>query len=183
MALSAGIKKVVFPVAFVAFAAAMWFGLYRPEFAKIARYRSEPLAQRQQIEDMIQQLSRFDPPTPEERSGWAALRVEMERRIPAGQQISDIYSGLSSLADLNGLNNFTRQTVPNSEKTLEDGGIKRNSFDLTISFECDYGSLVEFLKGLRSLNRLVEVTAMEVNRKVPEVEVKLTLRSYYTPGS
>jgi len=177
----AGLKKVLFPLGLISAFAVIWFGLYKPELKKIAKYKEDPQKARQKIEAMMQKINAFQPPDSAERIEWIKLAEELERRIPKGKQISQLYADLSALAEEYRLMNFQRRDLPGTDSTYQDGGLPRNGFDLELSFECEYAALVKFLNSLRKMERLTEVIDLEVTRKVPLVGVKMVVRTYYIP--
>jgi len=181
MQLSTGVKKVVLPLSIMFLFGAVWYGLFKPEFAKISKYRAQPAAAGSRIESMVQRLSAFNPPTARERAEWASLEKDLERRLPKGKQIAELYAQLSSLAEKYELKNFERHELEGSEKSFEDGGITRSAYSIELLFECRYSSLLHFLRDLHNLERLVEVVNLEITRNLPLVGVKIVLRSYFTP--
>jgi Tfp pilus assembly protein PilO len=181
MTIPGGVKKVIFPLGLLFLSGTMWFGLYKPEFSKISRYRNQPESARQKIEGMRRQLVTFELLTDVERIDWANTEKAILSRIPKGKQIPEFYANLSGLAELCSLKNFKRLERPDSALTFQDGGITRSGFDLELTFDSEYTSLVQFLNGLRQLERLVEVVNLEVTRKAPLVGVKMVVRSYFIP--
>lgn len=180
------LKKILLPLGVLLFFAAVWFGLFRPEMAKIAEYRNKPMATQQQIESITAQIGSFEEPTNEERAQWDSLANEIQRKIPRGKEITSLYSELSRLVEKYSLAGFEREMVELPAGTeaavTDEGGVPRSSFDLKLTFQCRFESLIGFLDDVRSLDRLVEVTALDISRGVPNVMVSLNLKCYYTPG-
>ena len=90
MTIPTGVKKVIFPLGILFIFATMWYGLYKPEMEKISKYRQEPIAARQQIDDMVRRLSAYSRPTEEERAEWVNAGNALNRRIPKGKQITEL---------------------------------------------------------------------------------------------
>ncbi|MBN2289414.1 MAG: type 4a pilus biogenesis protein PilO [Candidatus Glassbacteria bacterium] len=180
MPLPSGIKKVIIPLSFLFFFGAAWFGLFEPQFKKSREYREKLRTLEQQIEAITRQVGSYEPPTPEESERWQRLAEEIERRIPEGRQLTELYAYLSDLAEKSKLQNFNRQLVEGSDQESEEDGIKRSSVDLELTFQGEYKSVMRFLAGLHSLERLVEVQKLDVSRRPPLVGVKIILRSYYS---
>ncbi|MCE5271304.1 hypothetical protein LLH00_08460 [bacterium] len=185
MNLKSVLNKVLLPLGVLAFFAVVWFGLYRPEMAKISEYRNKPLATRQQIESIAMQLSSFEEPTDSERAQWDTLGLLIQRRMPKGMEITSLYSDLSRLVEKDSLIDFQRELVElaggAAPAVSEEGGIAHSSFDLKLTFQCGFGALLEFLRDIRALDRLVEVTSLDITRGMPHVTVSLNLKCYYTP--
>ena len=181
MILPTGIKKVVLPLAILFLFGAVWYGLFKPEFAKISKYRAQPAAARTQIESMVQRLSVFNPATARETAEWASLEEAIIRRLPKGKQISGLYAQLSVKAEQCELRNFERRDLEGSESSYEDGGIARSGYSIELTFDCSYSSLSRFLNGLQAMERLVDVVRLEINRKFPLVGVRIVLRNYFIP--
>ena len=181
MQLPTGVKKVVLPLGIMFLFGAVWYGLFKPEFAKISKYRAQPVAARSQIESMVQRLSAFNPPTAQERAEWERLEEDINRRLPKGKQITELYAQLSALAEKYELQNFGRSELEGSEKNFEDGAITRSGYSIELVFACSYSSLLSFLGSLHNLDRLVEVVNLEITRDLPLVGVRLVLRSYFIP--
>jgi Tfp pilus assembly protein PilO len=180
MPLPTGIKKIIIPLSFLFFFGVAWFGLFEPQLNRSSEYRAKLRTLEQQIEAISRQVGSYQPPTPEESAEWQRLADELQRRIPKGRQLSELYAFLSELVEKNNLENFNRQLVEDSEQELDEGGIQRRSFDLELTFDGDYQGVVDFLSGLHSLGRLVEVESLEISRKPPLVGIRLILRSYYS---
>jgi len=181
MTIPSGVKKVIFPLGLLFLSGTIWFGLYNPEFNKISRFRNQPESARQKIEGMRRQVLTFELLTDVERMDWEKTEKAILGRIPKGKQIPGLYSNLSGLAELCSLKDFKRLEKPDSALAFQDGGITRSGFDLELTFDSEYTSLVQFLKGLRQLERMVEVVNLEVTRKAPLVGVKMVVRSYFMP--
>ena len=160
----------------------MWYGLYQPQFARSKEYRGKLKELEQQQEAIMQQVGSYEPPTPEETAEWKRLSDELERRIPQERRLMELYAFISELAQKNRLTNFNRRVIEGSDQEFDEDGIKRKSFDLELTFNGEYRAVVNFLKGLHSLDRLVEVDKLEVIRKPPLVGVEIVLRSYYSAG-
>ena len=180
MPIPSHIKKVIVPLSFLFFFGGMWYGLFEPQFARSKEYRDKLKDLDGQIDVIIRQVGSYELPTPEERIEWQRLAGELERRIPQGRQLSELYAYISNLAEENNLDNFNRRVIEDSDQELEEGGIKFRSFDLVLTFDSEYQALVSFLAGLHSLDRLVEVEMLDVTRKPPLVGVRIILRSYYS---
>ena len=168
MILPTGIKKVVLPLAILFLFGAVWYGLFKPEFAKISKYRAQPAAAR-------------TPATARETAEWASLEEAIIRRLPKGKQISGLYAQLSVKAEQCELRNFERRDLEGSESSYEDGGIARSGYSIELTFDCSYSSLIRFLNGLQAMERLVDVVRLEINRKFPLVGVRIVLRNYFIP--
>ena len=181
MVLPSGIKKVILPLAILFLFGAVWYGLFKPEFAKISKYRAQPVAARAQIEGMVQRLSVFNPATARETAEWASLEEDISRILPKGKQISGLYAQLSAKAEQCELQNFERRELENSEISYEDWGIVRSGYSVELTFDCSYSSLIRFLDGLQAMERLVDLVRLEINRKFPLVGVRIVLRSYFIP--
>ena len=181
MQLPTGVKKVVLPLSIMFLFGVVWYGLFKPEFAKISKYRAQPVAARSQIESMVQRLSAFNPPTAQERAEWASLEKDIDQRLPKGKQITELYAQLSALAEKYELQNFERRELEGSEQSFEDGAITRSGYSIELVFSCSYPSLLRFLGSLHNLERLVEVVNLEITRDLPLIGVKVVLRSYFIP--
>lgn len=181
MTLPTGIKKVVVPLSILFLFGIVWYGLFKPEFEKISKYRAQPETARSQIESMIRQLSAFNPPTTQERAEWASLEKDLNRRLPKGRQITELYAQLSALAEKYELQNFERREPEESEKSYVDGGINHSGYSIELTFECSYSSLAGILHGIQNMDRLVEVVNLEITRNPPLIGVRVVLRSYFIP--
>jgi len=180
MPLPSGIKKVIIPLSFVFFAGVMWVGLFEPQYKKAKEYEEKLSELDRQESAVFRKMRSYEVPTPEEKAEWQRLANELERRIPKGRQLAELYALLSELAQKNQLSKFNRRMIEDSDQELDEGGIKRRSFDLELTFEGEYQSIVAFLADLHSLDRLVEVEQLEVSRMPPLVGVRMVLRSYYS---
>lgn len=180
MTIPGGIRKVILPLAMLFVAGASWFGLYKPELEKISEYKKKPAANERQIEQLGEQLSKYNPPTDEERQEWARLDSEINRRLPKDKQITELYALLSGLAVANKCQNFSRQEMPGTDTTYVSEEIPRRGFDVQVDFECKYKSLKGYCDDLKQADRLIEVVNMEVSRNLPLLKVKMVLRSYYS---
>ncbi len=180
MPIPTGIKKVITPLSILLFFGVIWFGLYEPQLTRSKEYRGKLKELEQQLDSIMRQVGSYEPPTPEETDEWQRLANELERRIPRERRVTELYAFISDLAQKNRLGNFDRRVIEGSENEFEEDGIKRSSFDLELTFDGEYHTLVRFLAGLRSLDRLVEVDKLEVIRKPPLVGVRIVLRSYYS---
>ena len=181
MRLPTGIKKVIFPLGILFLFGIIWYGLFKPELEKISKYRSQPTAARSQIESMVRQLNVFNPATAQERAEWASLEKDLNRRLPKGKRIIELYVQLSTLAEKYELQNFKRRELENSEKSYDNGGINHSGYSIELAFECSYSSLAGFLNGLQNIDRLVEVVNLEITRNLPLIGVRIVLGSYFTP--
>ena len=181
MTIPSGIRKVILPLAMLFVAGVSWFGLYKPELEKISEYKKKPAANERQIEELGRKLQQYDPPTPDERREWLRLEQEVNRRLPGGKQISELYALLSKLAVANDCVNFQRQELAGTDTTYATEDIPRRGFDIQLDFECDYKGLKDYIDGLKRSDRLVELVGLEVNRSLPQISVKMVLRSYYSP--
>jgi len=181
MQLPTGVKKIVLPLGIMFLFGTVWYGLFKPEFAKISKYRAQPTAARSQIESMVQRLSAFNPPTDQERAEWASLEKDTNRRLPKGRRKSQLYVQLSTLAEKYELQNFERRELEGSEKSFEDRGITHSGYSIELAFECSYSSLIRFLEGLQDMERLVEVVNLEITRDLPLIGIRIVLRSYFVP--
>ena len=181
MTLPTGIKKVIFPLGILFLFGIIGYGLFKPEFEKISEYRSEPVAARLQIDSMVRQLYAFNPLTEQERAEWASLEKDLNRRLPKGKQITELYAQISALAEKYELKNFERRELENSEKNYDNTGINRSAYSIELTFECSYSSLAGFLNGLQNIARLVEVVNLEITRNFPLIGVRIVLRSYFIP--
>ncbi|MEA2063840.1 MAG: hypothetical protein U9P14_09100 [Gemmatimonadota bacterium] len=179
MTLPAGITKIIVPACFLAFAALTWFGLYEPQLNKSREYRGKLAQLEAKVDAMFKQVGSYEPPTDEERSQWQSLALDIESRISRGRQLSELYAYLSDLAVDNNLGSFNRRLVEGSDSVRTDGGLELSSFDMEVTFDSDFDSLVKLLAGLNLLDRLVEVNQIEVFRKPPVVGVRIILRSYH----
>jgi Tfp pilus assembly protein PilO len=181
MTIPSGIRKVILPLAMLFVFGASWLGLYQPELEKIAEYKKEPAAIRQQIEQRVRQLSEYDPPTAEEREEWDILEREFSLKLPPAKQISDLYSRLSRLAVDSHCQDFNKLEIENSDTTYASGDVARRGFDIQLNFACDYRSLKDYINGLKKAGRLIEVVELDVNRNLPLLDVTMVIRSYYSP--
>ncbi len=175
------LKRAVVPLAILLLFAGAWYGLLRPEYRRISELRGQPESHRQQIEGMMHRLGEFREPTEQERLEWVGLEERLRQRLPQGRQLTGLYSLLSTLAGRHGLRQFTRVELPDSARTLEDGGITRQAFDLELNFAADYKSLLGFLEDLRRAERLIDVVRLEVEREPPLVTVRMVIRSHFLP--
>lgn len=50
---------------------------------------------------------------------------------------------------------------------------------LKMRFYCKYGELLDFLKSLNQLRRLVSIESLSIKQAIPEVLVEITFRAYY----
>ena len=169
------------PVVIILFFGGAWFGLFKPEFEMIAKYKLQPAAARTQIEKMIQQLSTYNPPDDKERAEWKSMEGKVDRKIPRGRQITELYSLISSLAEKYELVDLQRQEVALSDSAYSTAGIARNGYDIELIFQGNYASVVKFLNDLQNAERLVEIVSIELNRSLPLLQVKMVLRSFYIP--
>ena len=137
------LKKILLPLGLLACFAGMWFGLYRPEMARINEYRTQPLATRQQIEQMTRQLSVYQKPSEEERAEWLRLEREISQKIPWDREITSLYASLSELAEKHGLVDFQRQIREEAAAATPppEDGIPRQSFELELTFQSGFDSL------------------------------------------
>ncbi len=181
MTIPSGIRKVILPLAMLFIFGAAWFGLYKPELAKISEYNKKPAASRQKIEQLVRELNEYDPPTADERAEWKALEREFSLKLPRGKQITELYSLLSRLAVNLGCEDFNRMEIENSDTVYTSGDIPRRGFDIQLDFSCDFHSLREYINGLKGADRLIEVVRLEVDRSLPLLNVKMVIRSYYAP--
>ncbi len=181
MTIPSGIRKVILPLAMLFVFGASWFGLYQPELEKIAEYKKKPAALSEQIGQRVRQLNEYDPPTVAERAEWEALEQEFSLKLPPAKQITDLYSQLSRLAADQRCQDFNRLEIENSDTTYASGDVARRGFDIQLNFACDYRSLKGYLDGLKNSERLVELVELEVSRNLPLLDVKMVIRSYYSP--
>lgn len=182
MTIPGGVRKVIVPLLILFIFGVSWFGLYKPELAKISEYRKQPAANRQQIESLVRQLSEYDPPTQEEREQWRNLEEQISLRLPSGKNITELYSLLSRLAVENDCRQFTRQELANTDTTYTTEAIPRRGFDMQLDFECDYRDLKSYLDGLKQAERLIEIVRVTVDRGLPLLKVQMVIRSYYSPS-
>lgn len=181
MQIPSGIKKIFIPLGLIFLFAAAWYGLYEPEFRKIAKYKTQPAAARAQIEKMIQQLGAYNPPADTELAEWKILEEKINRKIPTGKQITELYSLISALAEKDQLADLQRQEVDASDKEYTDNGITRNGYDVNLKFQGTYSSLAKFIGDLQNSERLIEIVTFNVNRHLPMLQVEMVLRTYYLP--
>ena len=181
MNIPSGIRKVILPLVMLFVFGVSWFGLYKPELEKISEYKKKPAANERQIEELGRQLSQYNPPTADERKEWARLEEEVDRRLPKGKQIAELYSILSRLAVAHDCQNFTREELPNSDAVYATEVIPRSGFDIQIAFECGYKALKGFLDDLKKSDRFIDLVSLEINRNLPMIRVSMVLRSYYSP--
>ncbi len=182
MTIPSGIRKVILPLAMLFAFGVSWFGLYKPELAKISEYKKKPAANSQQIELLVRQLNEYDPPTAEERTQWKALEQELNLKLPRGKHITELYSLLSRLAADLHCQDFNRLEIANSDTTYASDDIPRRGFDIQLDFTSDFRSLKGYIDGLRGTGRLLELVGLEVNRSLPLLTVKIVIRSYYLPA-
>ena len=66
------------------------------------------------------------------------------------------------------------------EKEVTD--IKKNQFAIKTSFHCEYKDLGRFLEALSRLPRMLELAALTIERRVPLMEVEMTINAFYAEG-
>lgn len=179
------LRRILLPLGLIGLFAAMWFGLYRPEMDKIAEYRNAPLATRHQIDQMTRQLSAYERPTDAERAEWETLEQEIRRKIPRGRDITSLYASISELVVKYSLTDFQRNLLDEAAESAvtTTDGIPRRSFGIELTFESGYAELIGFIRDIRDLDRLVEVTMLDVTRGVPNLSVRMSIKCYYAPES
>ena len=181
MNIPSGIKRVILPLMMLFVFAASWYGLFKPEMAKAELFRDKVEEINAQVDAMIRQGGNlYTPPAPEEIAEWDSLKVRIDKMLPAGRELTKLYSYLSELADNHNVVNFRRDLIKGSELSWTDGGIPRQSYDLSVTFDGDYRSVLEFLDELQRTERLIEITELSVSRNVPLISVRMVLRSYYS---
>jgi hypothetical protein len=50
---------------------------------------------------------------------------------------------------------------------------------LKMKFYCKYGELLDFLKNLNQLQRLIAIESLSIKKAIPEILVEITFRAYY----
>jgi Tfp pilus assembly protein PilO len=65
---------------------------------------------------------------------------------------------------------------------IEGEGITLNQISLRTTFHCRYQDLADFLKGISTLPRIIEVESITIERKLPLMDVEIALNAFYSEG-
>lgn len=60
--------------------------------------------------------------------------------------------------------------------------IKLNQFSIKTSFHCRYQDLSHFLNGISTLPRVLAVSSLKIERKLPLMEVEMSINAFYAEG-
>lgn len=74
--------------------------------------------------------------------------------------------------------------APDHELTSDNEviDIPRSQFAIKTSFHCNYRDLAHFLEALSRLPRMLELATLSIERRVPLMEVEMTLNAFYVEG-
>ena len=69
--------------------------------------------------------------------------------------------------------------APGPDHESDTNLIRKNQFAINTSFHCTYRDLALFLEALSGLPRMLELTTLTIERKVPLMKVEMTINAFY----
>ncbi len=173
--------------------------LFAPKIKEIDRVSNELAYFEEKICEAKRLRAAYGIPGEKEKMCWEETKVRFWSKIPSGENLLQLMENLAGLARESGIMDISfcpvkrggagrlgRQLTLSlrSKKEAESNSVcalesKLDSFFLETSFHCHYRELADFLEGVETLPRLIEMESIYIRRELPKIAVEMAIKAYF----
>lgn len=192
--------KLPFPILIVgiisfAILLSTYFFIYKPTHKKIQNLKEYAKKSEKELSEIKLKMKDYKPVSGDERLLWAQNE---EQLLTVISNKKHLYLLASEIADrgpfleivdisyipskVSAANPTTTSVSEQSQTSKESDQAKSAQIDYTLlkmKFYCKYGELLDFLKNLNQLQRLVSIESLNIKKSIPKLLVEITFRTYY----
>lgn len=174
-----------------------YFFIYNPSHKKIQKLKEYVKSSEKELSTIKLKMKDYKPTAENEKLLWAQAEEQLltvisnkEHLHLLAKEVSDIGSFLD-FVDISYLpskpsaanpTSATGETNPAAAAASEPSQASNLQIDHTLlkmKFYCKYGELLDFLKNLNQLQRLIAIESLSIKKAIPKILVEMTFRAYY----
>lgn len=179
------------------YAASVYFILFQPILHETEEIKVKKKAVIEEREQVFNRNKEYESITNEEKNQIENRTAVLFKRVPMNPDVENLLAELADLAKISGVIKFNYEYV--GQETMRPGAhirrpsrkAARNVSDKelvlpvtkmrVVSFiECSYPAILRFLNEIEQMSRLIHIDELEIKRKPPLMEVRMTILAYHT---